>query len=175
MNTENTSNIDSSNDNNEITEAVMESIEQNETDTQAQQASGETPAEEPVVKVAKEKGPPAWESFAAALTAHAQALGLDTQVQKGFVKMSNKTTGHKLYLAKQSRKITRCETTLPVLGQPGTHELESPNGRIVCTIDPDPAVVEGFLLMLADNEIAKLPAPKRAAKAVAETPAPVTE
>ncbi len=106
---------------------------------------------------------PAWEAYSAAITAHAISLGLEVKDQKGFIKYSNNKTGHKMYVAKQSKGVTRVETTLPILGQDGTHALTKPNGRITCTVDPDLSTIESILLILADENSGKIPSPKRAA------------
>ncbi len=121
--------------------------------------------EEKAKKPAAPKGPPAHEAFIAAIKAHASALGLGYKDQKGFAQFFNAETGHKLYVAKQGRAVTRVETTLPILGQEGTHKLEKPNGKITCTIDPDLALIEGVLLQLADSAVGKIRAPLRQPKA----------
>ncbi len=102
------------------------------------------------------------------MLAHAQALGLEYKDQSSWAQFKNPTTGQKIYVAKQSKAVTKVQTTLPILGQPGTHPLEKPNGRITCEIDADLPLVEGYLLMLADDSVGKIPAPRRAVKS--ETP-----
>jgi hypothetical protein len=117
---------------------------------------------------------PAWEAFIAATAAHAQSLGLETKQQKGYFQVKNATTGHKLYIALQARKVKRVDTTLPLLGVlAGAQELEKgpgSNGRIACHVPADMDTVSEVLAMLASDQFGNLPAPKRAPKAAAEAP-----
>ena len=108
---------------------------------------------------------PAWVDFIAALDAHASALGLMVQSQKGFTKFINGETGHKLYVAKQGRAVKRVDTTLPILGQDGTYPLSKPNGKIECHVVADLDTVTKVLSQLADSTGGKLRAAKRAPKA----------
>jgi hypothetical protein len=156
-------------DDTELEASTSEEDEQKvdgENDLQATELNDDAPAQnEKAPKVPKEKAPPAHLAFIAAVKAHAETLGLGYKDQKGFAQFFNAESGHKIYVAKQGKAITRIDTTLPVLGQTGTYELVAPVGRITCHIDPDMNVVEGFLAMLADNATGKIPAPKKAAKA----------
>jgi hypothetical protein len=127
----------------------------------------------------EEQKSPAWVEFSAALNAHCQALGLDVQDQVGFIKFTNKETGHKLYVAKQGRLVKRVDTTLPILGVvDGTYPLDKPNGKIECHIVAELDKVTAALTLLADSATyGKIRAAKRAPKAeVAEsTEAEATE
>lgn len=117
---------------------------------------------------------PAWIDFTAALMAHAATLGLDSLEQKGFVKFSNKATGHKLYVAKGGRAVKRVDTTLPILGKmDGTYELSKPNGKIECHVVAELDKVTAVLTALASEENGKLRPAKRvkAEETVSETPA----
>jgi hypothetical protein len=115
---------------------------------------------------------PAWESFIAATKAHAEALGLETKMQKGYFQIKNAATAHKLYIALQARKVKRVDTTLPLVGVlAGAQELEKgpgSNGRIVCHVPAEMDVMTEVLAMLASDQFGNLPAPKRAPKAAAE-------
>jgi hypothetical protein len=127
-------------------------------------------------EAASEDKTPAWVDFTAALDAHASALGLQVQDQAGFTKYINAETGHKLYIAKQGRKVKRIDTTLPILGQDGTYDLSKPNGKIACHLLPDLEVVTAALTQLADSSVGKIRAAKRvkaapAVEAVEEAPA----
>lgn len=131
----------------------------------------------PVVEPPKEEKPkptPAWISFVAGVQALMEAEGLKpaVEVQKGFVQYHNTVTGHKLYIAKQARAVTRIDTTLQLVGVlDGAHPLSAPNGKIACQIEAtqDNAVEAIRLLMTMDEKVR--PA-KRAPKAtvVPETP-----
>ncbi len=119
---------------------------------------------------------PAWIDFCAALNAHAQALGLAVQTQKGFTKYLNAETGHKLYVAKQGKEVKRVDTTLPILGQDGTYALSKSNGKIECHVIADLATVTAVLTQLADGSVGKIRPAKRTAKeAAAEAAAETAE
>lgn len=128
-------------------------------------------AETPATGEKKEKGPAAHLAFVAAAKAHAEALGLQTKDQKGFFQIWNATTGHKLYVAKQGRAVTRIDTTLPVeeLGAISL-PLTKPNGRVTCHVQATPEAVSAALDVLASYG-EKIPSPKRPAKAAETTPA----
>jgi hypothetical protein len=111
---------------------------------------------------------PAWIDFCAALNAHAQALGLSVQTQRGFTKYLNLETGHKLYVAKQGKEVKRVDTTLPILGQDGTYPLSKENGKIECHVIADLATVTAVLTQLADGSVGKIRSAKRAPKAEVE-------
>jgi len=130
----------------------------------------ETATEEGMTAESAEDKTPAWVDFTAALDAHAQALGLQVQDQAGFTKYINAETGHKLYIAKQGRKVKRVDTTLPILGQDGTYDLAKPNGKIACHIVPELDYVTAALTQLADSSVGKLRSAKRV-KAAVEAPA----
>ena len=119
------------------------------------------------IKEPKAKRIPAWEAFAAALSAQAQVLGLTVTEQAGYIKVQNPQTKHRLDVPKQAKKVQFAATTLNVLGMPGTHPLEKENGRITCTLDADLETLGGFLQLLA-SDTGNLPAPKRQAKVVVE-------
>lgn len=108
---------------------------------------------------------PAWVDFTAALDAHASALGLTVQTQKGFTKYVNMETGHKLYVAKQGKEVKRVDTTLPILGEDGTYALSKPNGKIECHVIADLEKVTAVLTKLADSSMGKIRPAKRQAKA----------
>lgn len=153
-----------------------ESIESTQSDSIESTESIEVDAEDQALaaEAEAETKTPAWMDFCAALTAHAQALGLLVQEQKGFTKYINGETGHKLYVAKQGRQVKRVDTSLPILGQDGTYPLSKPNGKIECHIVPDLDTVRGVLSQLADSSVGKIRAAKRAPKATevaAEEPA----
>lgn len=111
---------------------------------------------------------PAWIDFCAALTAHAQALGLTVQEQRGFTKYINAETGHKLYVAKGAKEVKRVDTTLPILGQDGTYPLAKPNGKVECHVIADLETVTAVLSQLADSTVGKIRQAKRAPKAELE-------
>lgn len=115
----------------------------------------------------KVRAVPAYEAFVAACRAHGEALGLQVKEQKGFFQFINATTGHKLYVAKQGRSVTRIDTTLPMSALPGISlKLEKPNGRIACHVQADVDAAQLALDTLATYG-EKIPAPKRQAKAEA--------
>lgn len=114
----------------------------------------------------KEKKAPAYQAFVSALSTWAEANGLSVKEQKGYFQFKNPSTGHRLVVAKQGKAVTRIDTTLEVLGQPGTRDLEAPNGRITCHIDADLDTVMHYLGILAHGQD-KLRPPMRKAKAEA--------
>lgn len=145
----------------------LESTESTEMDAEDQALAAEAEAETKT---------PAWVDFIAALDAHAQALGLQVQEQKGFTKFINGETGHKVYVAKQGRAVKRVDTTLPILGQDGTYPLSKANGKIECHVVADLDTVTKVLSQLADSSMGKLRAAKRAPKAAdATSEEPATE
>ena len=111
-----------------------------------------------------EKKAPAYQAFVSALSTWAEANGLSVKEQKGYFQFKNIATGHRLVVAKQGKAVTRIDTTLEVLGQPGTRELEVPNGRITCHINADLDTVMRYMEVLATSD-AKLRAPARKPKA----------
>lgn len=140
------------------------------TETVVEASASDAPAKEPV----KEKGPPAYLAFVAAAKAHAEALGLQMKDQKGFFQIWNATTGHKLYVAKQGREVTRIDTSLPMSALDGISlPLSKPNGRIVCHVSPTLEAVTLALDVLSTHSD-KIPSPKKAAKAKVE-PTPAAE
>jgi pantoate kinase len=148
----------------ENTETEMQQIEQEiEAEDELSADSESAPNE------VQAKPTPAYEAFLEALKSHAAALGLSQKDQKGFFQFANAATGHKLYIAKQSKGVTRIDTTLPlaVLGEVA-YDLEKPNGRISCHVQPTVEAVSMALDTLASYS-EKIPAPKRQPKA--ETPA----
>lgn len=161
-----------SNENTEIEtinqETVMDNEEQvTEGDEVELEAGASDEVAEGDAKEQKEKAPPAYLSFMAAAEAHAKALGLQTKEQKGFFQIWNATTGHKLYVAKQSKGVTRIDTTLPAEQLPDiSYGLEKPNGRIACHVTATTENVVAALDVLASYS-EKLPSPKRQAKAEA--------
>ncbi len=119
------------------------------------------------------KSPPAYQAFIAAVQAHVTALGLDLQVkeQKGFFQFGSSSTGHRLYVAKQGRGVTRVDTTLPrtaltVNGRDISIPLTKPNGRVACHIDPSVESVAAALEVLASFEH-KIGAPRKPASKAA--------
>lgn len=114
---------------------------------------------------------PAWKAFFEGLRAHAESLGLQMTEQKGFIKLVNGATQHKLYIAKGHKAVKRVDTTLPILGRPNTLPLEKPNGKIECHIVPEVSAVNEALDLLASEEFGKLRAAKRQAKAEGSAPA----
>ena len=147
--------------NNEIEMTNTESTETVETETQ------DVEGEQLAAEAAAEEKKPAWIEFTAALAAHAAALGLQVQEQKGFTKFMNPETGHKLYVAKQGRTVKRVDTTLPILGEDGTYPLDKPNGKIECHVVAELDKVTEVLTKLADSSVGKIRAAKRAPKAEA--------
>lgn len=132
--------------------------EMNETEMNA---SSETETTE-----SKEAKAPAWEAFAAGLRAHAEALGLEVQEQKGFIKYVNGKTQHKLYVARGGRAVKRVDTTLPLIGKvDAAYALEKPNGKIECHVIPEVQAVLEVLTMLASEDFGSLRPSKRAPKA----------
>lgn len=157
--------------NNEIENTQAEQLEATESTTEQMDAEDQALAAE----AEAETKTPAWVDFIAALDAHAQALGLQVQEQKGFTKFINGETGHKLYVAKQGRAVKRVDTTLPILGQDGTYALSKPNGKIECHVVADLETVTKVLSQLADSTAGKLRAAKRAPKAAEVTEEPAAE
>ena len=148
-----------------------------ETETTGAVMDSEDAATEQKLEAEAEQKAPAWIDFCAALDAHAQALGLSVQTQKGFTKYFNLETGHKLYVAKQGKEVKRVDTTLPILGQDGTYPITKPNGKIECHVIADLETVTAVLSQLADASVGKIRPAKRAPKAEAEAveAAPVAE
>lgn len=138
-----------------------------ETMTEMQAEGADAEGEQLEAEAQEEAKAPAWVEFGAALTAHAQALGLQVQDQVGFIKFINGETGHKLYVAKQGRLVKRVDTTLPILGQDGTYPLSKSNGKIECHVVAELETVTKVLTQLADSSIGKIRAAKRAPKAEA--------
>ena len=137
-------------------------------DGQAIDGQGVTAAEqdkpEQTPAQTKEKAEAAHLAFVAAVEAHAQALGLSTKAQKGFFQVFNATTGNKIYVALQSRGVTRIDTTLPADALPGISlPLEKVNGRIECHVVPTAEAVSQALDVLASYE-QKIRPPKKADK-----------
>lgn len=123
----------------------------------------------PTTDNSKAKPAPAYEAFIAAVQAHGEALGLQVKEQKGFFQFANAPTGHRLYVAKQGRSVTRVDTTLPraaltVNGRDISISLSKPNGRIACHVDPTIESVTSALDVLA-TWTAKIEPPKKAVKA----------
>lgn len=115
-------------------------------------------------KEVKEKAPAAHLAFVAAAKAHAEALGLSTKDQSQFFQVFNPNTGMKLYISKSDKAVTRIDTTLPAAALPGiSYDLDKPNGRIECHVNPDLAAMETALSVLA-SYTEKLRAPKKAQK-----------
>lgn len=153
-------------------------IESTESDLTASETTetGDAEGQALEAEAAEESKAPAWVEFNAALSAHAQALGLAVQEQASFTKFINLETGHKLYVAKQGRQVKRVDTTLPILGQDGTMPLSKPNGKIECHVIPEIETVTKVLTQLADSSVGKLRAAKRAPKAeVVEASEPAAE
>lgn len=149
----------------ESTETILEAGASGEADEG--DAEGEAIAED----VKKDKGPPAYEAFVAALKSHSEALGLTSKEQKSFFQFTNIATGHKLYVAKGSRGVNRIDTTLPEEQLPGIClKLEKENGRIACHVQPSVEAVQMALDVLSSFG-EKLRAPKRAPKAADPAPA----
>lgn len=127
--------------------------------------------EAPAATDTKDKTPPAYLAFVAAVAAHAAALGLHVKEQKGFFQIYSET-GHKLYVAKQGKGVSRIDTTMPrsilvVNGQDLSLPLSKPNGRIACHVDPSVESVNRALEVLASYKT-QIPAPRKpAAKPVA--------
>lgn len=168
--------MENENTNTEIeTETTETAVETTEATEGLALDAEETAMEQEMAADAEDKTP-AWVDFTAALDAHAQALGLQVQDQAGFTKYINAETGHKLYVAKQGRKVKRVDTTLPILGQDGTYDLAKPNGKIACHVVPELDYVTAVLTQLADNSIGKIRTAKRTkAEAAAEAEAEVLE
>ena len=153
--------------------------EQDNMETEEQQLSADagesTEGAIEEVEAPKEKAVPAHLAFVAASKAHADLLGLSQKDQKGFFQVWNATTGHKLYIAKQGRSVTRIDTTLPMSALDGIClPLDKPNGRIACHVQPTTEAVALALEVLASYSD-KIPSPKRPAKADAVVEAPAAE
>ncbi len=139
------------------------------TETVASMDAEDTATEQQMdAEAAEAEKAPAWIDFCAALTAHAQALGLTVQEQRGFTKYINAETGHKLYVAKGAKEVKRVDTTLPILGQDGTYPLAKPNGKVECHVIADLETVTAVLSQLADSTVGKIRQAKRAPKAELE-------
>lgn len=136
-------------------------------DEDGSDGDGEGEPETKTKEADKPKEAPAYLAFVAAAKAHGEALGLSSKDQKGYFQFWNATTGHKLYVAKQGRAVTRIDTTLPQDQLGGiAYDLEKPNGRIVCHVQAtQDAVTKALDLLASFGE--KIPAPKRPAKAAA--------
>jgi len=127
-----------------------------------EQATGDAPTEEVPTK---DKAEPAYLAFVAATNAHAALLGVSVKEQKGFFQYSSAVNGHKLYVAKQGKGVSRVDTTLPrtaltVNGRDISLPLSKPNGRVTCHIDPSVESVNAALEVLASFSD-KIPAPKK--------------
>lgn len=146
-----------------------ESMEASAEESVGEQAPTTAAPESPKTAGDRQK---AWESFSAALTAHAVSLGLSMKDQKGFLQFFNATTGHKLYVAKQAKEVGRIDTTLPesVLPEGSTLPLEKPNGKISCHVRPEQDLVSSALDVLASYD-QKIRAPERKATAKPATAA----
>lgn len=138
----------------------------NETEIETTEETMNNESDAGTATESKEPKTPAWEAFANGLKAHAESLGLQIDVQKGFIKYVNATTGHKLYVARGGREVKRVDTTLPLEGVfEGAYGLEKPNGKIACHIRPDVQMVTEALTLLAGSDFGELPPSKRAPKA----------
>lgn len=128
--------------------------------------------EETTTAEPKVKREAAWLSYAAALTAKAQALGLQAIEQKGFLNFKNEASGHRVCVAKQAKTVSRVDTTLPLLGQPFAYALAEgkANGKIACHVQSDLETVSMVLDLLASTSDHVRPAARKA-KAEVETPA----
>lgn len=182
------SNIEN-NSNTEIETTNMESVMEDTNEGTEQEGSEdgvlEASAEETEesVEAAPAEGDKAGEAekeaahlaFVAAAQAHAEALGLQSKDQKGFFQFFNGTTGHKLYVAKQTKGVTRIDTTLP-MDQLGAIALplDKPNGRIQCHVLATQEAVSTALDLLASYG-EKIPSPRKAAKVETVTAAPAAE
>lgn len=136
-------------------------------DDSEEEAKAVTVAPTPQADKPAPKGPPAYEAFVSACEAHARALGLSVKEQKGFYQFAA-STGHRLYVAKQGRGVTRIDTTLPrqvlaVNGRDISLPLSKPNGRVACHIDPTVESVNAALEILASYQ-AKIDPPRKATK-----------
>ncbi len=144
---------------------MSDQIKTNEVEIETLGQDDETAASEP-----KAKREAAWLAYAAALTAKAQALGLQAIEQRGFLNFKNEVTGHRVAVAKQSKAVTRVDTTLPLLGQPFAYPLAEgkTNGKIACHTNADLETVSMVLDLLASTTDHVRPS---ARKAKAEAPA----
>jgi hypothetical protein len=122
----------------------------------------------------KQKREAAWLAYASALTAKAQALGLQAIEQRGFLNFKNEATGHRVAVAKQSKAVTRVDTTLSLLGQPFAYPLAEgkTNGKICCHTNADLETVSMVLDLLASTQDKVRPS---ARKPKAETAPAITE
>ncbi len=161
MNENNSESIESTeNTETELMTEGQQQVEGEQMEAGASEETAETSSEEK-----KEKAPPAWLAFVAAVEAHAKALGLETKDQKSFFQVSNATTSHKLYVAKQDRGVKRIDTTLPMSALGAlAYDLSKPNGRIACHVVATPEAVTQALDILASFGD-KIPAPKTSKKA----------
>jgi hypothetical protein len=155
----------------EATGAEAEALMASDTGGQAPEETG--PEDKGSTGGDKEKAAPAYAAFITAVHKHLSAVGvsLDFKEQKGFFQFGSKATGHRLYVAKQGRGVTRVDTTLPrtalvVNGKDISLPLTKPNGRVACHVDPSVESVNAALEVLASYQD-KISAPKKpATKAV---------
>lgn len=115
------------------------------------------------------------ESARAVIDRVAQELGLLLTPKGQFLKIEGPTNKQRIYV-QQSKMLGRIDTTLDVLGQPGTIQLSTPNGSIRCHIEPTLEYLESFLRMLGDSSVEKQvinkPRPFGATKQPTRTPRP---
>lgn len=139
---------------------------------QAESAPAKEQVSEEAAKKASAAKVKAWEEFSAALTKHAEVLGLTVKPQKGFIQFVNAATGHKLYIAKQAKEVGRVDTTLPMDALPAgtTYDLKAPNGRIACHVNPELETVSQALDILSKFD-GKIRAPERKKAAAPAAPA----
>lgn len=84
----------------------------------------------------------------------AQELGLILSKKGPYLKVEGPSNKHRIYVM-ESKFLGRIDTTLDVLGQPGTTQLNQPNGSIRCHIEPNLEHLETFLRMLGDSSLGK--------------------
>lgn len=110
----------------------------------------------------------AHEAFSQAVRAHAGLKGLKMEDQSAYLQILHPATGHKIYVALQSKTPkVHIETTLPIVGQFGAAAPKKTNGRIQAVLDPaidseeEMRNVLSLLDLLASGQSGALPPPKR--------------
>jgi hypothetical protein len=155
----------------ETNNTSTETVETTETNVEQVEAQPEESAPKTLKSVeagkvpstSKESKEKAHVAFLEAARAAANALGFATHDQKGWLKVENLTTGHKLYVARGGKSV-KIETTIPtdVLGEYGTAHAGG-NGKIASNVVSTVEALNQALEILAMYD-AKLPPPRRATK-----------
>jgi hypothetical protein len=99
----------------------------------------------------------------AANAAKIQALGLEVEDQANFVQIKEAATGHRIYVAKESRTVKHLPTTMECGGELGETVPEGTNGKIAAYVAVD--LFEQALEALASARYGKVRPSKRTKKA----------